>query len=112
MKRLALVVSCAALLLPASALAKDYASTALNIIPSGQYGDVPIPPGADSPGEDVRRSDAAVRQRDHGRSLQVLQVRAALGTKGQGKLRVERPRKGVTIVRDRYDVPHIYREDS
>ena len=31
-----------------------------------------------------------------------------LGTKGQGPLKTERPRKGVRIVRDRFDVPHIY----
>ena len=36
------------LALAASASAKDYAGTALNIIPSGQYGGVPVPPGADS----------------------------------------------------------------
>jgi hypothetical protein len=43
--------ACAAALslcaLPASASAADYAQTALNITPSGQYGSVPIPPGAD-----------------------------------------------------------------
>src|SRR4051812_3177441 len=27
---------------------KDYAQTALNIIPSGQYGTIPPPPGADT----------------------------------------------------------------
>ena len=31
---------------PASASARDFAGTALNIIPSGQYGSVPIPAGA------------------------------------------------------------------
>ncbi len=30
--------------------ADDYSDTALNIIPSGQWGTVPIPAGADDPG--------------------------------------------------------------
>ena len=33
---------------PASAATQDFAQTARNIIPSGQYGSVPIPPGADT----------------------------------------------------------------
>ena len=47
------------LALAASASAKDYAQTARNIIPSGQYGGVPGPPGADTQAHDVRRADAA-----------------------------------------------------
>ena len=31
-----------------------------------------------------------------------------LSTKGQGPLKTERPRKGVRIVRDAFNVPHIY----
>ena len=40
-------VAAAALALAAPAAASDYAGTALNIIPSGQYGAVPAPAGAD-----------------------------------------------------------------
>ena len=43
----ALAVACALLLTPAAASADDFAGTALNIIPSGQYGGLPVPPGAD-----------------------------------------------------------------
>ena len=106
MKRLALMASCAALLLPASALAKDYASTALNIVPSGQYGDVPIPPGADG---QAKMYDGLTPLFGSVTTADLFKYFKSerLGTKGQGKLRVERPRKGVTIVRDRFDVPHI-----
>ena len=32
---------------PAAASAKDFAQTARNIIPSGQWGSLPVPPGGD-----------------------------------------------------------------
>ena len=50
MRRAVLAVAGAVigLALPAQAMAaKDSAATALNIIPSGQYGGVPVPPDAD-----------------------------------------------------------------
>lgn len=45
-------LSCAAALaavltFPAGAMAEDYAGTALNVIPSGQYGGLPVPADAD-----------------------------------------------------------------
>ena len=43
----ALAVACALLLTPAAASADDFAGTALNVIPSGQCGGLPVPPGAD-----------------------------------------------------------------
>src|SRR5919197_3032990 len=43
----ALAAAFAFLLPPAAASADDFAGTALNIIPWGQYGGLPIPPGAD-----------------------------------------------------------------
>ena len=36
------------MLLPSSALGRDYADTARNVVPSGQWGGAPVPPGADS----------------------------------------------------------------
>ena len=42
------VTATALLLLPSSALARDYADTARNVVPSGQWGSAPAPPGADS----------------------------------------------------------------
>ena len=77
MKRLALMASCAALLLPASALAKDYAHGAEHH-PIGPVRGRPHARGR-CPGEDVRRPDATVRQGHHRGSHQGLQVRAARG---------------------------------
>jgi hypothetical protein len=48
-RRAALAAAALCLLLPASAPAAttDFASTALNIVPSGQQGSFPVPDGAD-----------------------------------------------------------------
>ena len=85
-------------------------STARNIIPSG-----PVrrrrrrSPQADQPGADVRRAHAAVRQRRRTSDLNRYFKSEQLGTKGQGPLKREPvPRKGVRIIRDRFNVPHIY----
>src|SRR3977135_2279161 len=73
---------------PASASARDFASTALNIIPSGQYGGLPIPPGAD---RQARLYDGltplfgAVTTRD----LFKYFKSERFGTGGQGPTRVE-----------------------
>ena len=49
MSRFVLAVTATALLLlPSSALARDYADQARNVVPSGQWGGAPVPPGADS----------------------------------------------------------------
>ena len=49
MKRSIAAAATAALLVfvPSAFAVRDYARTALNIIPSGQYGGVPVPPEAD-----------------------------------------------------------------
>jgi acyl-homoserine lactone acylase PvdQ len=92
---------------PGAQAVRDHARIARNIIPSGQYGGVPVPPEADRQArmydaltplfDDVDRGDLF----SHFKSER-------LGTKGQGPLRTERPRKGVRIVRDAFNVPHIY----
>jgi acyl-homoserine lactone acylase PvdQ len=98
-----------ALAVAAPALAvRDYSSTALNIIPSGQYGGVPIPPKAD---DQARLYDGLTPLFDRisNRQLSRWFKSEKLGTKGQGPLTRERaPRSGVRIIRDRYNVPHIY----
>jgi hypothetical protein len=48
MSRLLPVALAAALVLPATASARDYADTARNVVPSGQWGEAPVPPGADA----------------------------------------------------------------
>jgi len=93
---------------PSAHAVPDFARTALNVIPSGQFGGVPIVPKAD---DQARMYDGLtpefdqVSKRDLGRFFKSER----LGTKGQGPLSRERvPRRGLRIVRDRHNVPHIY----
>ena len=91
---------------PAHAV-KDFSSTALNIIPSGQWGAVPIPKQAD---RQARMYDALTPLFDDvtNRDLRRTFKSAKLGVKGQGRMKRERvPRAGVRILRDRHNVPHI-----
>ena len=109
MKRSIAAATLAALLVfvPSAFAVRDYARTALNIIPSGQYGGVPAPPGAD---RQARMYDGLTPLFDdvgRGDLLRFFKSER-LGVKGQGRLGVERPRRGVRIIRDRHNVPHIY----
>ena len=107
MKRLALLACACTLALPGSAFAKDFASTALNIIPSGEWGDVPVPKHADS---QARMYDALTPLGGHVTTRDLFKdfKSERLTDKGQGHLRTERPIKGVRIVRDKFNVPHIF----
>src|SRR3954468_3505919 len=105
----AAVAAALSLLLPAGAAgaARDYAATALNILPSGQPGAVPPPPGAD---RQARMYDALTARFDRVTSADVARdfKSERFGTRGQCPCRTERvPRRGVRIVRDCFDVPHI-----
>ena len=110
MKRLALLAAVAACLIaaaPANAV-RDFSGTALNIIPSGQWGGVPVPKQAD---RQARMYDAltplfnGVKPRDLTRYFKSEK----LGIKGQGRMKRERvPRRGVRLFRDKFKVPHIY----
>jgi acyl-homoserine lactone acylase PvdQ len=85
----------------------DYARIARNILPSGQYGGVPVPPEAD---RQARMYDALTPlfdDVDNGHLFNLFKSER-LDTKGQAPLRTQRPRKGVRIVRDAFNVPHIY----
>jgi acyl-homoserine lactone acylase PvdQ len=86
----------------------DYARTALNVIPSGQYGSVPPPPEAADQAKlydgltplfgNVTRDDLSKYFKSE-----------RLGSAGQGPMRAESPAlRGVRILRDGFDVPHIY----
>ena len=114
MKRFAPLAAFGALLLaaaPAHAV-RDYSDTALNIIPSGQYGSVP--PGKKAAGQ-AKLYDGLTPLFDKvtPRSLERYFKSERLGTKGQGPLTRERvPRRGVKIIRDRHNVPHIYGETN
>jgi acyl-homoserine lactone acylase PvdQ len=93
---------------PSAHAVPDFARTALNIIPSGQYGGLPIVPKADA---QARMYDGLTPRFDRvsKRDLRRFFKSERLGTKGQGPLRRERVRrKGVRIIRDRHNVPHIF----
>ena len=87
--------------------AKDYAQTALNILPSGQWGGLPVPPDADSQAlmydgltplfDQVSESDLDTYFKSEG-----------FGVGPDGPATIEPvPRPGVTIERDRFNVPHV-----
>ncbi len=96
------------LALPAPAMAQtDYADTALNIIPSGQWGGVPVRPDADVQAkmydgltplfDDVTKGDLTTYFKSE-----------KFGVDTATPSTVEAvPRPGVTIERDSYNVPHV-----
>ena len=107
MSRIAALAAAALALTAAPAAADDYAATARNIIPSGQYGSVPPPPGADS---QALMYDALTPLFDQ---VTAPTCRRSSSPSASGSTRTGRawpravPRAGVTIVRDRFNVPHI-----
>jgi acyl-homoserine lactone acylase PvdQ len=108
LRRTSLALVAAFLLTAAPAAAKDYAPDALNIIPSGQYGSVPIPAGAD---QQALMYDGLTPLFDQVTAPDLTKYfkSEALGAAGSpGPTTTEAtPRKGVTIVRDAFNVPHI-----
>ena len=79
----------------------------LNILPPGQSGSLVLGPHST---DQLRLYDRltpmfdAVRPDDLSRTFKPEQF----GLGGQKPTRVERPRRGVRILRDRWDVPHVY----
>ncbi len=103
----AAVGAAALLALSANAAAKDYAGTALNIIPSGQWGNAGAPPAAT---EQAAMYDGLTPLFDQVTSADLTRFfkPQTFGTRDQCPCTEERvPRRGVRIVRDRYNVPHI-----
>jgi acyl-homoserine lactone acylase PvdQ len=86
----------------------DHAAVALNILPAGQYGAVPPPPEATGQAE---RYDALTPRFDDVTDADLTRYfkSEALGTTGQGPLHEEHDTpRGVRVVRDRDNVPHIF----
>ncbi|HEY1510575.1 MAG TPA: penicillin acylase family protein [Solirubrobacteraceae bacterium] len=115
-RKLALAAAfAAAAIAPAAAAAAppaptfaDHAIIARDIIPSGEPGAVPAPPGAD---QQARMYDALTPLFNHvtNADLNADFKSDALGTLGSGPFSNEVvPRPGVTITRDAFDVPHIF----
>lgn len=102
----AAALACAAA--PAAAdAATDYAPVARNIIPSGQYGAVPPP---DAAADQAKMYDALTPKFDQvtNDDLFTLFKSAQLDPAVDGPLTPDpAPRPGVTIERDRFNVPHI-----
>src|SRR5919204_1413735 len=107
MSRIVAVAAAALMLSAAPAAAKDYAATARNILPGGQYGNVPPPPGADA---QALMYDALTPLFDHVTPADLAQYfkseKFGISTAGPGTTESV-PYPGVTIVRDSYDVPHV-----
>ncbi len=109
-QRLVVAVLSLTCLAPASAGAatvKDYAPDARNIIPSGQYGGLPVKPEADG---QAKMYDALTPLFDKVSPADLLTTfkPSPFGTAGQCPCKTESdPRPGLTIVRDKYNVPHI-----
>jgi acyl-homoserine lactone acylase PvdQ len=94
----------------AAAGVKDPAKVARNVIPSGQWGDVPTPPEADSQAQLYNGLTSLfdqVTSDDLGKYFKS----EGLGVGPDGPATEEPvPREGVTILRDRYNVPHVTAE--
>jgi acyl-homoserine lactone acylase PvdQ len=90
----------------ASAPPSDFAAAAYDILPPGESGDLRFPPTAS---DQLKLYDALtpkagnVTARDLGRYFKAERF----GVTGK-VVRVETPRNGVKIQRDRWDVPHVY----
>ncbi len=105
-RRLLIAACAAALLVPAGASARDYAGTALNIIPSGQQGGVP--PAADADRQAKMYDGLTPLFGNVSTSALFRYFKSEKLTNGPGPLTTERPKAGLKIVRDSFHVPHIY----
>ena len=106
-RKLGLLVAMFVLCLPASALAQDTASTALNILPSGQAEDASAP-GAT---RQAQMYNALTPLRDNITDAQLpTYFKSEALDPGNTIVRTETipSRPGVEIRRDALDVPHIY----
>jgi acyl-homoserine lactone acylase PvdQ len=91
--------------------AKDYSIIARNIIPSGQYGAVPTPATEAQDQKQAEMYNALTPLFNHVTpgDLNTDFKSAALGSAVGGALTTETvPHPGVTIMRDAFNVPHIY----
>jgi len=91
----------------ATAGVKDPAKVARNVIPSGQWGDVPAPAGANSQAQlydGLTPLFDQVTSDDLGKYFK--SERFGVGPDGPATEEPV-PREGVTILRDRYNVPHV-----
>src|SRR5205085_12369051 len=100
------VVACliAATALPASASARDFASTALNIIPSGEFGGLPIPAGAD---RQARMYDGLTPLFGSVSNADLFRYFKSERFSSAGRRERIPGHSGIRLVRDGFNVPHI-----
>ena len=91
----------------AGAATKDYATTALNIVPSGQWGSVPAPPGATSQADMYDALTPLFNNvTDNDLNTYFKSEKLGISTDGPGTIETV-PYPGVTLTRDKYNVPHV-----
>jgi acyl-homoserine lactone acylase PvdQ len=107
-RALVLAAGLALVALPAagSAPPSDYASVAFNVLPPGQSGDLLFPPTAS---DQLKLYDGLTPRGGnvHAADLARYFKPERFGVSGR-VVRTERPRPGLRILRDRWDVPHVY----
>lgn len=97
----------------APAQARDYATTARNVIPSGQYGSVPPPPEASRQAEMYDGLTPLFDDIANGDLNRFFKSEALGGAGSDGPLTAQpSPRDGLTIQRDSFNVPHIRGETN
>ncbi len=110
------VALAAALMIPAGAAsaasvpssAQDFSIIARDIIPSGQYGSVPPPSQADQQAQ-MYNALTPLFGNVNNAALQSDFKPENVGSSVSGPLTTESvPHPGITLLRDRYDVPHVY----
>lgn len=93
----------------AHAVGKDYSATALNILPSGQYPGLGAPPGANV-AQQAEMYDGLTPLFNSVKNSDLTKYfkseRFGISTDGPATTEVV-PREGVTILRDKYNVPHV-----
>jgi acyl-homoserine lactone acylase PvdQ len=103
----AMSTACALVVTPAGAATGDYAIIARNIIPSGQYGSVPVPPQSS---QQAQMYDALTPLFNHVTGSALL---SDFKSESVGKAICSLPstemvpNPGVKVIRDTFNVPHI-----
>lgn len=96
----------------ATAGAAEYAATARNIVPSGQYGGLPIDPAADDQALMYDGLTPLFDQVSDG-DIETFFKSEMFGVAPDGPATTEPvPRPGVQILRDGFNVPHIYADTA
>jgi len=107
-RAVALAAAIALVALPAAggAGSSDYASVALNVLPPGQSGDLLFPATAT---DQLKLYDGLTPRGGNVRAADLTRYFKPERFGVSGKVvRTERPRPGLRILRDRWDVPHVY----